>query len=645
MRSRDVFRLNVKDRMNRQGLRVKDLADMVSLSPSYLSLVLSGDRANLSDQHKDAIALALGTTVAELYTEGPADAGGPGSSASVAPHVDAGFVLRRPRDITPFEDFLRVLNVSDDLLLQAYYRELNSLSDEDVRRLGGMLRNVLVSWQAAVREAGAGGIAARSVETAGPFVEPDHRVLLWLVSYMSRIAGEVPLSAVSAALSWTQERLHRSLEALVSAGAVTVVSSDADKPGGTVLVRTDDKDLANLSRWIPVPLRRSSLVALAREIEGDLAVRPEHIAEVYLEGGDLRSAREWYLNAAVRAVDAGLWRVAKNYLLVVSSLDTVLATPGEERVPTAQMLVTTCQNLGETDEALAYQERNLAFWERSASWADMVRGLLTAASMLARRREWDRATEYLKKALSLSSEDFSAQARVRLGMAAAHAERGFLQRSRDEYERALDLAGKAQEQSLMVHALLGLGRIWLWRQDHQRCAQHLNRALSLSEKRETALETMTRTELGKLRFQEGSYALARDHLEKAVNAASSVGNAEIEAAAKAWLSRSLGRGKGPMELPVKWDLARAARAHFSVSGERHGLIASLLACAEADAAAGDDPQAEATFREAIDEARSSDNPALEALACQAYGEYLENRDTALSQVMLERARWARARFR
>ena len=649
MKSRDTFRLNVRERMTNQGLRVKDLADMVGLSPSYLSLVLSGERVNLSDQHKDAIALALGTSVADLYTERPtgtAEVPGPHGGAEDT-RVDTAFILRRARDVTPFEDFLRVLNVTDTRLLQAYYRELNSISDDDVRKFGGMLRNVLTSWQAASSQNKSGEVLAPNGASRpeAAVLEPDHRTLLWLISYISALTGEASLNALSAALSWTLEKIHMALEPLLLAGVVAVVSPTAAEPGGEVAVKAaEDVRPEPLAPWIPAGVRQSALLAFARTLEARPDAEPEDLARVFLEAGDLHKAREWYVGAAVRAVDSELWRIAKNHLLVVSSLDTVLSTPGEERASTAQMLVTTCQNLGETDEALAYQERNLVFWEKAGSPGDVVRGSLSAASMLARRREWERAGAHLQKALAMSSGDYSAQARVRTGIAAVHAERGHIQRARDEYERALDLAGKAQEQGLMAHALLGLGRMALWRQDYQRCAQYLNRALSLSEKRDTAMEVLSRLELGKLRFTESSYVLARDHLEKAVRAAAGIGNAESENAAKAWLSRTIGRGAEPAGLTVKRDLAAAAKAHFTRTGEPQGMVVSLLASAEADAAAGDHLQAAATFGEAVRGGRDSENPALEALACQAYSEYLQEQDTALAQVMLERSRWARSKL-
>lgn len=67
MKSSELFRNNIKRLMKERGLKVKELAEMAGLSPSYFSLILSGERENLSDYHKDALALALDVSVSSLY--------------------------------------------------------------------------------------------------------------------------------------------------------------------------------------------------------------------------------------------------------------------------------------------------------------------------------------------------------------------------------------------------------------------------------------------------------------------------------------------------------------------------------------------------------------------------------------------------
>lgn len=638
MKSQDAFRLNVKDLMGRQGLKVKDLADMVGLSPSYLSLILSGERANLSDLHKDAIALALGVTVAELYMP-PLRL--ETAQASPAARYEPGLLARTVRDITPFEDLLRSLNAEDHLLLEAFYRELNSLSDEEVRKMGTMLRNALASWQKATANPASAGAGA-----AGPVLtlEPDDRALLWLLTRLSSLFGDVPLAYLGTATSWPDEKLYRVLGGLESAGVAVTVSTVP------VLLRPSRSGFDAASLAVPASRRREFLLALARGLDaqagtGDSLPGPDRLAELFLEGGDLPKARFWFEQSAIAALAGGMWRVAKDRLLVVSSLDNFLGTPAGERVSTVQMLATTCLNLGETEEALAYQERGIAHWERTGSKGNLVLALMMAGSILARRREWGKAVECLDRALGVSSGDDTMEAKVRLGLAAILSDRGQLTRTREEYERALALAGNSRDESIMAQSLLGLGRVFFWRRDFKRALQHLNRALSLVEKKEAALEVLVRVEIGRIRFEEGSFLIAQEHLSKASLAAEAMKTPGSGSLAKAWLSRCLGRGGVPADLEPKRDLARSARDFLAGTGDRQGLVVSLVACAEAEEALNSPASADALFEDALREARDSGNPALEGMACDAFAEYLERRGDEIAPVMRERARWARARIR
>ena len=666
MKSQDAFRSNVKSLMERQGLRVKDLADMVGLSPSYLSLVLSGGRANLSDQRKDAIALALGTTVWELYrpaepqdvaSAGVCEAGSAKPAKEPEHGVDETFVLRRKRDIGPFEDLLHALNVTDKALLLAFYRELNSLSDDEVRTMGSMFRRILASWRdSRERESLTPQGTGESAEVSGP----DERTLLWLVLRLCSLFGEATLDFVRIACGWPEERLHRVLESLASAGAVQIVHKDAATGAGHEIDRIAVRPKSGMGSeqardWVPLSSRRKMLLALARSFDhGEhdaptevetAGARPDQLAQLYLEAGELRMARSWYERAALQEVSSGMWRLAKDHLLVVSSLDNILGTPAGDRVPAIQMLAAVCSNLGDIDEALVYQERNIAYWEKAGPPSDLVRGLLMASSILARRRDWAKAEERLDRALRVSHGDCALEARVRLGLASLLAERGRLTRCREECEAAMDLGGKACDQALVAEATLRLGRVFLWRKDFARAAQYLNRALSLSEHGEAALMQWTRIEMAKLRFEEGAFAAAREHLDRVVGTAGAVSDPAVENAARALLSRCIARASSERDLDLQRSLAYSARDFFFGVDDRRGLVWALLACAEAEAASGKAAEADALFRESVSEGRRSENPVLEAEACEAYASYLDEHDDVLAQVMRERARWARAKIR
>jgi len=51
-------------------MRIRELAELIGVSDSYLSLVLPNTRGNFSDRYKDTIAVVLGASLTQLYTPG-----------------------------------------------------------------------------------------------------------------------------------------------------------------------------------------------------------------------------------------------------------------------------------------------------------------------------------------------------------------------------------------------------------------------------------------------------------------------------------------------------------------------------------------------------------------------------------------------
>ncbi|MGI6633007.1 MAG: helix-turn-helix domain-containing protein [Bacillota bacterium] len=670
MRSQEVFRQNLKVLMAKSGLKVKDLADMVGLSPSYLSLILSGERQNLKDFHKDAIALALGTTVSSLYT--------PDSSQPAAFTARPSPVPGRDRDISAFEELTRVMNVGDDALLSALYRELNSLSDDEVHRFGQVIRAALISWQESAARRAADASAAPSglrdrgvtepegVPSPGARLTAEQRSFLGLVARLSSIFGDVPVAMLEIATGWHSPRVYNMLDCAESIGAVYPVRDE----GGRVALRPARLfDLETARSWIASSFKEECFGRLGESLApsldyvleggrtGDVKVeealpfkvRIDQVAEVFLEARDYLAARKWYERAAVGAFDQDAWRVAKQYLVIVSSLDGILRTPAEERVRAYQMLATACLNLGEIDEALIYQERNIAFWERAGSKSDLTMALLRAGSMFGKKRDLPRAKEYLERALKVSSGDLVAESQARLGLAAILGSTGSLNAAKEELELVLSIGGKLNESGIMVQSLLGLGRVFVARGDTRRALQYLNRALSLAERRESVAEIWLKIELGRLRFQEGSIESARSELEAAMDRAKAVRNSEQEHTAAAHLARCLAATGDPsisVRAPERgFDLAVQAERFFSSSGAGYGRVVALVACAECSAALQSATQAFEYFGEAAREARESGDPALEAFACEAFAKHLESIGDEMAGVMLQRARWARARIR
>ena len=322
MRSQEVFRQNLKVLMAKSGLKVKDLADMVGLSPSYLSLILSGERQNLKDFHKDAIALALGTTVSSLYT--------PDSSQPAAFTARPSPVPGRDRDISAFEELTRVMNVGDDALLSALYRELNSLSDDEVHRFGQVIRAALISWQESAARRAADASAAPSglrdrgvtepegVPSPGARLTAEQRSFLGLVARLSSIFGDVPVAMLEIATGWHSPRVYNMLDCAESWSRLPSGMKGTRSAAASRLF-----DLETARSWIASSFKEECFGRLGESLApsldyvleggrtGDVKVeealpfkvRIDQVAEVFLEARDYLAARKWYERAAVGAFD------------------------------------------------------------------------------------------------------------------------------------------------------------------------------------------------------------------------------------------------------------------------------------------------------------------------------------------------------
>jgi len=326
-------------------------------------------------------------------------------------------------------------------------------------------------------------------------------------------------------------------------------------------------------------------------------------------------------------------------------LEGILGIEPAERAQTYQTMADVCLNLGDVDEALVYQERNIAYWESAGRTADVVMGLLRAGLMLARRSDWGKDKDYLERAIRLSSNDLVLQARSRIGLASILASSGSLRAAFDELQKALDIGTRLNEPAIIVRSLLGLGRAYLARGDLRRASVALNQALSLAERKDPVARVWVGIELGRLLTEEGDFIRARQELEASARLAREGKRPADEHLARSYLAICLSMEQDGAELREAWDQADAARRFFEGTGDFRGMVVSQVACAKVLAALGDPALAARYFDQAARKGRESEDPVLEAFACRAYGEYLAGIHDEMATVMLQRANWARGKLR
>lgn len=659
MKSAEVFRENVKKLMNKRGIKVKELASMVGLSPSYLSLILSGERENLSDFHKDAIALALGVSLWQLFKEDadfeeePLTCPGEAVSQLASSGV--------PEAILAVDDLLLALGIDDLAFKSALYRRLNALTEQELEKLGAVIRGTLEDWNR-VRasrlgaRAPAPGISGGDLVGTVPVefprvpaersrnipVDEDLQTLAGVLSFAMEIPGGVPVDVLVDALRWPVARVVAGLEWFQENGLVLVTK---DGEGGLIAVINEDEFWRRIRKHLPSGRLRELASSLAGALK-DLARDDlsSHIAALFLTAGELERAREYYRKAWEQSVEGRQWSRARGFLEVELGLLRLLEVPPSEKAYCHGMLATCCLELGELAQARENQLKALEIWRSMGKVAETVLALEFLAVVEARSGRWEQAQKAIEDALELAKTG-EEEARLRCTLGEILLERGQLGRAKAELERALDLSRTIDYSSGLQRALLGLGILSIEKGRLEEAKTNLTRVLALSEKGDRKPGLRARLELGRIFLMQRKASLALEQFEEARKLARKLDDAEFVGVAVAGAVRSvilLHRSKDLAELIPELEKALAL---FERTKMVKGLVLALIAQAEVLSARGLKTKARDLFTKAIRIAQEHGAPSLESWACHAYATFMEQEGDPLYRVMQERGNWLRANMR
>ncbi len=659
MKSAELFRENVKKLMDKRGIKVKELASMVGLSPSYLSLILSGERENLSDFHKDAIALALGVSVWQLLRE-DADLEEellicPGEAVSQL--ASSGV----PEAILAVDDLLLALGVDDLAFKSSLYRRLNALSEQELERLGAVIRGTLEDWNK-VRasrlraKAAAPGVSGADLVGTVPVeflqdaversknvpVDEDLRTLAGALSFTMEIPGGVPVDVLVDALRWPVGRVIAGLEWFQENGLALLTK---DGEGGLMAVVNEDEFWWRIRKHLSTGRLRQLASSLARALK-DL-VRDDlssYIGALFLSAGELERAREYYRKAWEQSVEGRQWSRVRGFLEVELGLLRLLEAPPSEKAYCHGMLATCCLELGELVQARESQLKALGIWRSLGKVAETVLALEFLAVVEARSGRWEQAQKAIEEALELAKTG-EEEARLRCTLGEILLERGHLGRAKAELERALDLSRTIDYSSGLQRALLGLGMLSIEKGRLDDAKTNLTRVLALSEKGDRKPGLRARLELGRVFLMQRKASLALEQFGEARKLARKLDDAEFLGMAVAGAVRSLillHRSRDLAELVPELETALTL---FERTKMVKGLVLALIAQAEVFSARGLKTKARDLFTRAIRIAQEHGAPSLESWACHAYATFMEEEGDPLYRVMQERGNWLRTNMR
>jgi len=302
--SAEVFYSNVKTILAQRSIRIKDLAERIGLSESYLSLVLNGLRKNLNDEYKDRIASYLNLSLSQLYSE---DLG-----ATVSDVPAPVFVEDPDRKETArlVETFLTATNLSS--VRPSFYVALSGLNDKESRTVRAFLRTVLADL-AKYKD-----VRPAAAQTAKPLTDME-KTLLAIYS----LAGD------EARLEWV-----RSSSGLAESEFGAMTQELADR---SLVVLKDDAGVRRVS-VLGTHVQASSVFTLTklRDVHMSLASAmvalpdegpffEKRVAEHYVRAGKNKESLEHLSRSAKLLESAGLWREAAETWHQASILFGILA--------------------------------------------------------------------------------------------------------------------------------------------------------------------------------------------------------------------------------------------------------------------------------------------------------------------------------
>ncbi len=288
MASIEVFCSNVKTVLAQRGIRIKDLAERIGLSESYLSLVLSGSRKNLNDEYKDRIASFLNVSLSDLYSE---EFGAPTRDAAPIFVEDPD----RRETVRLVDTFLSSTHL--DSARPSFHSVLARLNDRDAQTVRYFLSSVLSEL---AKQGGTSGKLCSSVESMS---EEGRRLLV-----MYSLAGpSAKLEWVRIAANLDQDSFNKITAGLVSAGMIQV-TEDLDTHRASLV----EGDIPVSSIYTSQKLREIhlSLAFAMLTYPDDGPYFETAVAEHFTRGGRPKEAREHATKAARLMEATGLWREA-----------------------------------------------------------------------------------------------------------------------------------------------------------------------------------------------------------------------------------------------------------------------------------------------------------------------------------------------
>ncbi|MGE5579901.1 MAG: helix-turn-helix domain-containing protein [Bacillota bacterium] len=497
MASVEIFCQNVKTILAQRNIRIKDLAEKIGLSESYLSLVLNGLRKNLNDEYKDRIASYLNLSLSQLYSEDLRAA----ASSEEAPVF--GEDPDRKETAELLETFLSTTNLTQ--IRSSFYIALSSLNDKESRVLRTYLRTVLTDL------ARSPAVRIEPTASAAP-LDNDELSLLALYS----LAGDdARLEWVMSASSMTKDDFETITQRLVAKSVLKVRDDSGIRRSSPLGPHIQASSLYTLAKLKDIHLSLALAMAALPD-EGPFFERA--VAEHFLRAGKNKEALERFSKAAKLLESLSLWREAGETWHRSSILCGLLndTTGRANCLAEAAKCLGAAGNFEEANEFGSYACRIIQEMgkPRSVAYVCIMMGYMMG------QHDPDAGIDWYRRGLKVTDLDDLTR-----GILFGNLISTLLEAERmDEAENTIRearrwSAGRSEQDvgTLGIMIPMGLGLVEFRRRNWKSAKTHLEQALTRSEGSKLHMAWVWQS-MGMLMYREDDQISAAEYLRKAQEA-------------------------------------------------------------------------------------------------------------------------------
>lgn len=494
MASVEVFCRNVKTILAQRNIRIKDLAERIGLSESYLSLVLNGTRKNLNDEYKDRIASYLNLSLSHLYSE---DLG-----ASVASEQAPVFIEDPDRKETArlVETFLSATNLHH--ARPSFYVALSSLSDRESRVVRAFLQTVLSDM------ARSGRPDVRRTHAEEPLSEHEMALLALYV-----LAGDdARLDWVRAASTLERTEFDLMTDKLV-ARSLVIVRDDA----GVQRTSVHGVSMQVSSVFTLAKLRdlHATLASAMVALPDEGPFFEKRVAEHLIHAGKNREALE-HLEKAARLLESlGLWKDAAEIWHRASIMSAILDEPTRRSncLAEAAKCLGAAGDFDAANEFGSYACRIIQEMgkPRSVGYVCIMMGYMLG------QHDPDAAIDWYRRGLKVTELDDVNHGNLLGNLISTLLEAERLDEAENTIRQARRWAAGRSGQDLGTLNMMipiGMGLIELRRRNWKAARTHFEDALAKSEGSKRHL-VLVWVNIGKLMYREDNQKAAKEYLAMA----------------------------------------------------------------------------------------------------------------------------------